>query len=139
MIVDAKDIKFEGARISSSSAFRIEMLLIDNAMCIYLVLQLLTFLHLLPTSTFAQAPLLNDPVTAITVDELNAAFEGCNMLAQRAIFQAHWDAAALLNRPNVRNAFPNDQGINWNLPAAIECLGSLFNRPYQKDIQGTWA
>jgi hypothetical protein len=89
----------------------------------------------------AQAPLLHDPGTPITDQEFNATythlvgFEGCGMLLQRDIVQAFWDSAAILNRNNIRNSQPGDTGIDWNLPAAVEYLGSPFNSPYRGTIQ----
>ena len=94
---------------------------------------------------FAQAPKLPEPGTVITDEQLNATythlvgFESCGLLLQREIIQAFWDAAAVLNRNNIRNSQPGDTGINWQGPAAIEYLGSPFNLAFQRAIQGVYS
>jgi hypothetical protein len=93
------------------------------------------FLQCLTRLAATQAPLLHDPGTPITDEEFNATythlvgFEGCGLLLQRDIIQAFWDAAAVLNRNNIRNSQPGDSGIDWKLPAAVEYLGSPFSQP----------
>lgn len=103
---------------------------------------LLLILHLFHNLAFAQAPLAHEPGTPISDEDLNATythlvgFEDCSRLEQQVIIQAFWDAAFILNSPNVRNSQTGDKGIDWNKPAAIEYLGSPFSRPYWNTIQG---
>jgi hypothetical protein len=94
-------------------------------------------IQFLTRSAVIAAQTLNEPGVDITDDQLNATythltgFEGCASWQIRAIVQAFWDAAAVLNRNEIRGA------IDWNSAAATEFLGAPFSQPLYNTIQGS--